>query len=60
MSGPGLGRRLRHAGGLLRDVCAYAWIYRAWWVIPVVTVLLLLGLLVVAGTHTFVLVYALF
>jgi hypothetical protein len=53
-------RRLRHVVALLRDVTAYAWLYRAWWLIPVVTILFLLGLLVVAGSKALVFVYPLF
>jgi hypothetical protein len=54
------GRRLRHTVGLLRDVFGYAWAYRAWWLVPFVVVLLLLGVLVVAGTKALVMVYTLF
>ncbi|MEK7475632.1 MAG: DUF5989 family protein [Candidatus Coatesbacteria bacterium] len=56
----GVGRWFRHAFGLARDLGAYAWLYRAWWLIPVVTVLFLLGLLIVAGSKALVFVYPLF
>lgn len=55
-----IGRRLRHAIALGRDVTAYAWAYRAWWLVPFVAVLVLLGVLIVAGSQALVMVYTLF
>ena len=53
-------RRLSHVGALMRDVWAYARLYREWWLVPVVVVLLLVAVLVVAGTKAMVLVYTIF
>ncbi len=42
-------RRLRHLGRLLREVGQYAWHNKAWWIVPIVVMLLLLGALVLLG-----------
>lgn len=41
--------RLRHTGRLLGDIARYAITNRAWWILPVMLVLLGLMLLVTAG-----------
>ncbi len=41
--------RVRHLGRLLRELGQYAWHHKAWWIVPVVMVLLLLGALVFLG-----------
>ena len=56
----GIALRLRHAIALFREVAAYAWAYRAWWLVPFVVVLVLLGVLIVAGSQALVMVYTLF
>ncbi len=45
-------RFLRHLGRLLKEFGLFAWQNKAWWLIPIVLVLLLLGLLVFAGQTT--------
>jgi hypothetical protein len=45
---------------LLKEVGAYTWEYKAWWLIPVVGALLLLGLLAVAGQTGLANLYTLF
>ncbi|OQA27011.1 MAG: hypothetical protein BWY59_01197 [Verrucomicrobia bacterium ADurb.Bin345] len=42
-------RFLRHLGRLLREFGEFAWQNKAWWIVPMVLVLLLLALLVFAG-----------
>ncbi|MBN2449120.1 MAG: hypothetical protein JXR77_01955 [Lentisphaeria bacterium] len=53
-------RFLRHLGRLLRDVFGFAWQNKAWWIVPVVVLLLLLGLLVFAGQSVAPFIYTLF
>lgn len=43
-------RMLKHLGRLLRDFFAFAWQNKAWWIVPVVLVLLMLSILIVAGS----------
>lgn len=40
---------LKHLARLLREVGGFAWQNKAWWIVPIVLVLLLLGLLLFAG-----------
>ena len=53
-------RRVRAAGRLLRDLWAFAWTRRAFWIVPVVLVLLLLSVLIVAGATLSPLMYTVF
>jgi hypothetical protein len=53
-------RVLRHLGYLLRDVFGFAWHHKAWWIVPMVLVLLLLGLLIVVGQSSAPFIYTLF
>ena len=39
-------RFLRHLGRLLKDFLGFAWQNKAWWIIPVVVVMLLLAFLI--------------
>ncbi len=41
--------RLRHVGSLLAEVGRYAARNRAWWLVPIVVALLLLGLLILSS-----------
>ena len=43
-------RFLRHLGRLLKDFLGFAWQNKAWWIIPIVLVLLLLSFLIFAGS----------
>ena len=42
-------RFLKHLLRLLKEVGGFAWENKAWWIVPMVVVLLLLALLVFAG-----------
>lgn len=53
-------RRLTHLARLARDLWTYTWRARAWWLIPVVTVLGLLAALVVMAANASVFIYTLF
>jgi hypothetical protein len=53
-------RRLRHLGLLLAEVWAFARENRAWWLVPLVIMLLLLGLLIFAGQSVAPFIYTLF
>ena len=53
-------RRLRHLVGLLKEVWAYAWANKAWWIVPAVLILLLLSLLIVVASTTAPVIYTLF
>jgi hypothetical protein len=52
--------RLRYLWRLTREFGAYTWEYKAWWLIPVVGTLLLLGLLTLAGQTGLANLYTLF
>jgi len=53
-------RRLTHLWRLLKEFGAYTWEYKAWWVMPIILVLLLLGLVAVTGSTVLSNLYALF
>jgi hypothetical protein len=53
-------RFLRHIGVLLREFGEFAWHNKAWWIIPIVLVLLLVAVLIVAGQSTAPFIYQLF
>lgn len=53
-------RFIRHLGRLLKEFCLFAWHNKAWWIIPVILVLLLLGVLVFVGQSTAPFIYTLF
>jgi hypothetical protein len=52
--------RLRHLGHLLAEVGRYALRHRAWWLVPLVVVMLLLGLLIATGQVAAPFIYTLF
>ncbi len=52
--------RLRYLYRLAGEFAAYSWQYKAWWLIPVVAVLFLLGLLAFAGQTGLANLYTLF
>jgi hypothetical protein len=52
--------RLRHLGHLLAEVGRYARQHRAWWLVPLVVVMLLLGLLIATGQVAAPFIYTLF
>ena len=53
-------RFLRHLGRLMKDFLGFAWQNKAWWIIPVVVVMLLLAFLIFAGQSTAPFIYTLF
>ena len=53
-------RFLKHLLRLLKEFGQFAWHNKAWWIIPVVLVLLLLALLIVSGQTVAPFIYTLF
>ena len=53
-------RFLRHLGKLLKEFFEFAWQNKAWWIIPIVLFLLLIGLIIAAGTGAAPFIYTLF
>ena len=53
-------RKLGHLGSLLSEVWAFAWQNKAWWLVPLVLVMLLLGILIVSGQAVAPFIYTLF
>lgn len=53
-------RALRYAGRLLREFGEFAWHNKAWWIVPIVLVLLLLTVFIVAGSSVAPFIYTLF
>jgi hypothetical protein len=53
-------RFLRHLGRLLKEFLGFAWHHKAWWIVPVVLVLLLVALLIVTGQTAAPFIYTLF
>ena len=42
-------RFLKHIGRLFGELLGFAWENKAWWIIPVVLMLLLLGIVIIGG-----------
>lgn len=53
-------RFLKYLGRLLADFLGFAWKNKAWWIIPVVLVLLLLAAFVFVGQSVAPFIYTLF
>ena len=53
-------RFLKYLGRLLMEFLGFAWHNKAWWIIPIVLVLLLLTLLIVTGQSAAPFIYTLF
>ena len=53
-------RFLVHLGRLLREFFEFAWHNKAWWIVPIILVLLLLTGLVVTGSSVAPFIYTLF
>ena len=53
-------RFLRHLGVLLKEFTQFAWHHKAWWIVPIVLVLLLLALLIFTSGATAPFIYTLF
>jgi len=52
--------KLKHAGRLLKDFVEFAWHNKAWWILPIVIILLLLSVLIFAGSSAAPFIYTLF
>jgi hypothetical protein len=52
--------RFKHLGKLLAELGRYAARNKAWWLVPMVIVLLVLGFLIVTGQATAPFIYTLF
>lgn len=53
-------RFLKYLGRLLKEFLGFAWQNKAWWIIPIVLVLLLLAFLIFAGQSAAPFIYTLF
>ena len=53
-------RRLKYLGPLLREFLWFAWRHKAWWIVPIVIVFLLIALLVAIGQTGAPYIYSLF
>lgn len=53
-------RFLKHIGRLLKEFGEFAWHNKAWWIVPIVLVLLLVALLIVASQTAAPFIYTLF
>jgi len=53
-------RLLKHLVRLLADLFGFAWHNKAWWIVPIVLVLLLMALVIVLGQTTAPFIYTLF
>ena len=53
-------RVLKYLGRLLKEVGEFAWHNKAWWIVPMVVLLLLLALLIATGTSVAPFIYTLF
>jgi hypothetical protein len=51
---------LKYLWRLLKEFFGFAWHNKAWWIIPIVIVLLLMALLIVLGQTTAPFIYTLF
>ena len=53
-------RIFKHLGNLLKEFFEFAWHNKAWWIIPIVLMLLLLMVFIVTGTSVAPFIYTLF
>jgi uncharacterized integral membrane protein len=53
-------RTLKYIGRLLGEFFDFAWQNKAWWIIPIVLVLLILTVFIVTGTSVAPFIYTLF
>lgn len=53
-------RFIKYLGRLLGEFLSFAWHNKAWWIVPVVLVLLLMAMLIVLGQTTAPFIYTLF
>jgi len=50
----------KHIGRLLKDIFAFAWQNKIWWIFPMVVMLLLMSLLIIVGKASAPFIYTLF
>lgn len=53
-------RMLKYLGQLMKEFGEFAWQNKAWWILPIVVILLLLSALILAGTSAAPFIYTLF
>ena len=53
-------RAFAYLGRLLKEFLGFAWHNKAWWIVPVVLMLLLMALLIATGTVSAPFIYTLF
>ncbi|MDY0145907.1 MAG: DUF5989 family protein [Kiritimatiellia bacterium] len=53
-------KMLKYLGRLLKEFGEFAWQNKAWWILPIVLILLLLSALILAGTSAAPFIYTLF
>ncbi len=53
-------RRLRRGAALMTEVLAYARVRRAWWIVPIAVILLLLSCLIFIAASVSPLIYTMF
>ena len=53
-------RLLRHLGGLLKEIMSFAWHHKAWWIVPMVLILLLLAGVIIFSQSSAPFIYTLF
>ncbi len=53
-------RTLKYVGRLLGEFFEFAWQNKAWWIIPIVLVLLVLTIFIVTGSSVAPFIYTLF
>jgi len=51
---------VKHFGRLMKDIFGFAAANAAWWIIPLVLVLIIVGVVLVAGTASTPFIYTLF
>ena len=51
---------LKYLGVLLKEFGEFAWHNKAWWIVPMVVLLLLLAMLIATGTSVAPFIYTLF
>ena len=53
-------KMLKYLGRLLKEFGEFAWHNKAWWIVPIVIVLLLFSALIIVGTTVAPFIYTLF
>ena len=53
-------RFLKHLAGLFKELGGFIWHNKAWWLIPIILVLLLMALLITVGQSSAPFIYTLF